>query len=162
MAGSILAVLALYSWFFPRDEEQANVSGELAVLRRDPNVRLGPYLRAENRPVEGISAAGLREVGNVFTLRLVLTGVQGRNLPLRWTIFDADSATALGQAFNNRLDRTLRPSTAVGESETAVQRVWVPLPTRTGRFFVRFDLGDGEGGVLGTTDSEPFPITAVR
>jgi hypothetical protein len=41
-------------------------------------------------------------------------------------------------------------------------RVWVPLPARSGSFFVRFDLYDGEGGLLDTRDGEPFPVTASR
>jgi len=165
VVGSILAVLALTTWFFPwlSREPPSETSAEIAQVSRDPNVALRAYLAREGRPTDGYTPSALREAGNVFTVRLELKGLQGRSLPLRWSMFDADSRTALrAKAFDNRLGATLRPTRSVAEGERGAVRVWVPLPARSGSFFVRFDLYDGEGGLLDTRDGEPFPVTASR
>ncbi len=172
LAGSIVAVigliaaaLALFTTIFPGCERKPpapRTSSEILEVLRDPNVRLGDYRRREGRTPEQLPGDP-RAVGNVFTVRVETKGFYGKRLPLRWTIFDADSRSALANdRFNNQLAATFRPTSAGGEGQKGSVRLWIPVPSRAGSFFVRFDLYDDQGDLLDTEDDDPFRVAGPR
>jgi hypothetical protein len=155
------AALGLFTTIFPGCERKPpapRTSSEILEVLRDPNVRLGDF-REGQKLTEQQFPGDAQVVGNRFTVQIETKGFYGKRLPLRWTMFDADSRTALARdRFNNQLAATFRPTSAESEGQKGSVRLWIPLPPRAGSFFVRFDLYDDQGALLDTQDDKPFSV----
>lgn len=153
----IAGVLALKKQLFPGGPSRG--SGEILEIDRDPNVRLGDYLRSEGQKTDAYSPAALRSFGNQFTVKTGIKDYEGIRLLLRWTMFDEKSGSTLApKLYVNQRGKTLR---ATGPDQTGSAVVWVPLPPRSGQFFVRFQLVDDKGTILDTENAKPFAVTTA-
>jgi hypothetical protein len=159
--GVIAAALALFTNLFPgceRNPPAPRTSSEILEVIRDPNVRLGDFRRRLGLTPGQFPGDG-RAVGNQFTVRIETKGFYDKGLPLRWTMFDADSDSVLSdERFDNQLAAKFKPKSARPEGQTGSVRVWIPLPRGAGSYFVRFDLYDDQDALLDTADDTSFRV----
>jgi hypothetical protein len=86
----------------------------------------------------------------------VVTGYEGKPLPLKWELFDARSGDQVGES---------RAITVKAQSnrDEGDWHAWVPLPQRRGRFFVLVQILDPEGVVpLAQLQTPDFPGLGER
>jgi hypothetical protein len=121
----------------------------------EKNVALGDYLRSSSQSTEGFAPEHLAQVGNVFFISVHIEGQQGKPLPLRWSMFDADTERALSGRVFNQIGTYFRPRSP---SHAGGARLWVPLPGRPGRFFIRAVLENEAGQHLDEKSSPTFEV----
>jgi len=120
----------------PPPVQRAEIA-EVAIL--EPRVTQRHYLE-QNNPA-GLSTAdpaGLDRVGNTYAYKVAVRGGVGARFAVKGTTFD--TRTEAEDADPNLVNVLLRTITPVPDEAEQRDRVWMPIPGRTGMFYVRLEL----------------------
>jgi hypothetical protein len=159
--GVIAAGTSLFDWFGakvdpPPPPPPAEIDARvLGVALRSPSERLVDYLRQTNQPTAGLSRFEGAEPGYVFNVRVRLQGNQDRLLPLRWSIIDASTGRQLRDPLYTQTATVFK---ARGPDQARTWPIWVPYPSRKGKYLLRATLIDEERQPLDEAESEPFVV----
>jgi hypothetical protein len=135
-------------------DPKSKVAATVETLALDRNVTYGQYL---NRPPHhSIRGADPADNGNVFYIRATVEGFKREEVRVRWFTYEAtnqDRVEKLGSTAP--LEEIFRPQAPVN---TQIAQVWVPTPTDTGDYFVRFELYAAGNVLLSFVDSAAFHV----
>ena len=107
-----------------------------------------PTRNQPNRPSKDRSIGHCSDISDV-----VLTGLQGKEVSLSWSIFSKDASTRLqGNWLNDMTAYELEATTA---HDTGSVELWAPLPKARGKYFIRTTLRV-KGFAIASSDSEEF------
>jgi hypothetical protein len=125
-----------------------------SVKLKDRAYPLGNFV-AEIRPVEQrrYTADQLVAPGYRFVLELQAEGSPGTRLSLRWALYRVGGVRVPGAAYSQVASNF---KTSASSQHLQAWPVWVPYPTTSGRYFVRFTLQDRNKRPLDQRDSRPF------
>jgi hypothetical protein len=132
----------------------AQINGRFTAVDMLPNVSYADFERSAGREPKPADA---QVVGNVFSVRVRLQGYDGSDLPLRWVVYDAGTRSRVPGPDWEQTGLTFRPR---NDDQAGRGRLWVPIPPKSGTYFVRLTLQDGEGQILDERDSDPFDVAA--
>jgi hypothetical protein len=155
VAGAIGAVLALVFVLVPSlqpksSEPPAEKRGDIGVLKVERPVTYQAYLQRTGLPGGDYGRSYLRREGVLVNFDVSITGYKSKDLPLRWSLYDAASGTQVSESKGT----TLR---AQADTDRATWHVWAPLPQRGGTFYLLIQLFDPAGVVpLDQAQTEPF------
>jgi hypothetical protein len=161
LIGVLAAATSLFDWFGgkvdpPPPPPPAEIDARvLRVDLRSTSQRLVDYLRETNQPTAGLSKFEGAEPGYVFNVRVRLQGNQDKRLPLRWSIIDASTGQPLRDPLYTQTATVFEPG---GPSHARTWPIWVPFPSREGKFRVRATLIDEKRQPLDEAESEPFVL----
>jgi hypothetical protein len=145
LAASLGSIVGLVITLWPHHGPPAHGTGRVTAVRvREPNVTRGDYCRRFYRgdPRKCLRHGAARDVGNVFEVRLVVTGYSGICCHLTWSLYDANNRKAVRDYQNVPAVNDIAP----GESEATDSLLWVP-DAAPGDYYVTFDLFDKQGPV---------------
>jgi hypothetical protein len=158
------SVTGLLFQLFPdwKPVPREHVTAVLKVRTLDTHVSAGDYSRrlggADTCYSEPTDPGRTKRIGNVAYLQADTTGFKHRTLSMSCAVYNSKSRRVLKALIppaGNFVN--IRPDTPV---DRAVAQVWVPTPSRTGRFFARFELyekqPDGDYTLLDFADSGNF------
>ena len=92
-------------------------------------------------------------LGELVSVNMELTGLQGQPVFLSWSIFQENGRTRLfGNWLNSFVAYRLEATT---EDDTGTLEMWIPLPKPPGPYFIRVSLST-DGASLTSMDSGPF------
>ena len=102
----------------------------------------------------GGTSTKIQPLGELINVNLELSGLQGQQVFLSWSIFPKNgvnhlSKNWLGEFIAYRL-------VATTNDDTGSLQLWVPLPKQLGSYFVHVNLMTAEGVNLASMDSNPF------
>ncbi|MGH2741334.1 MAG: hypothetical protein ACRDN8_02380, partial [Thermoleophilaceae bacterium] len=121
------------------DQAAANAQDLLKVLRATRSRRVGS---GKSEPV-----------GVTVNFDLTLEGYKGKEIDVRWSLFDAGGNSRVPRDWLvNRRALVARPEV---QSDSAEGEFWIPLPQRSGPYFVRVVAFDDRQR-LASEDSKPF------
>jgi hypothetical protein len=163
--GTVLSTLFLIRPnLVPTTENRVSINS-LAI---EPDVTLGQYMahptvvrgtpRTELANVVDYNPDRLNRVGTVVHLQFEVGGYGGKQLSVRWTLFDATTGRRLGESED--LDPLpLQFEAAKRDVDIGSWETWIDTAGHAGRqLFVRFEIyDDGPGSRLTFKDTEKFP-----
>jgi hypothetical protein len=120
------------------------------------NVSFGRYVRDHNElypnPDQTIedSGIGVNLPGVVVAVVLRLQGLRNRDCRVTYTVYRVPLQPVLGPK-----DALERCEGRVQDGDQGGWPAWAQLPKRAGRYFVRFDLYDSDGRLLGPGKTTP-------
>jgi hypothetical protein len=121
------------------DQVAANAEALLKVLR---NTRSRPLPSGKSEPL-----------GVTVHFDLTVEGYQGKEIDVRWSLYDAGSRSRLSPDWLvNRRALRARPEV---QSDSAEGEFWIPLPPQKGPYYVRIAAYDGRN-LLASEKSKPF------
>ena len=121
-------------------------------------VPLAEYLRDTRQSLEGLSAAERREPGLVFTVRLRLEGVVGKEFPLLWTLADAEHGRPVPDELYRQEAATFEPA---GVAHGRTWPIWVPYPPKPGRYRLDLVLADEKHQPVDERSSASFRLPTI-
>jgi hypothetical protein len=158
IAGAIGAVLGVVFVLVPSlkpDAPPLERRGDIGVLKVDRPVTYAQYLQRTGLPGGDYGASYLRRQGVFVQFDVSIVGYKDKQLPLRWSLYDAESGAEVSEAKGT----TLRAEAA---TDRATWHIWAPLPAGRGRFFLLIQLFDPKGVVpLDRAQTESFPGRAA-
>jgi hypothetical protein len=93
-------------------------------------------------------------VGRLVDISVAIKGLRRHCVQVRWSLYEADSAVRVREGWlRDQPGSRVIPDSQ--ETETTTQ-VWVPLPRRGGRFFVKLGMFDDRGTRFDVARTEPF------
>jgi TIR domain len=125
------------------------------VELRSRRERLVDYLKETNQSTAGLSKFQGAERGYVFNARVRLQGKPGIQLPLRWSIIDANTGQPLRDPLYTQTATIFVPS---GPNHARTWPFWVPYPPRKGTYRLRATLIDEKRQPLDEAQSEAFTL----
>jgi hypothetical protein len=90
----VIGIVTIVHYVIPSPQQQS--TAEISVADVERNVTFGYYLARAGSPSSSLSRADLNRRGVLVVLHYAIAGYRGKQLPLRWTLFDASGATADG------------------------------------------------------------------
>ena len=118
---------------------------------------LGDFCRRRGLPCDGYNSADLQRPGNVVSYTVEAVGYAGKELAVRWSMYDAETRARVAEpALNDQDGWPDGLYTPAAERDRNSGELWVPLPPMAGEFFVRLELLPPDGGRLDAKDSAPF------
>ena len=153
-ASAIAAILGIVFVLAPDlapEKAPTEKRAQIGVLKVERPVTYAQYLQRTGLPGGDYGRSYLRRSGVFVEFDVEIVGYEGTDLPLRWSLYDADS----GDQVSESKSTTLR---AEAPNERATWHVWAPLPKRRGKFFLQLQLFEGDDIVpLDRVQTEPFP-----
>jgi hypothetical protein len=135
-------------------DPKSKVGGSLETLTFDRNVTYRQYLA--RFPDHAIGGAKPADNGNVFYIRATIEGFKREHLRVRWFTYEATNQTRLEKLGSTKpLEEIFKPQAPLN---TQIAQVWVPAPTHTGDYFVRFELYASGNVLLSFVDSTRFHV----
>jgi hypothetical protein len=135
------------------------IAGTITKLDLRKNQRFAQYVSDTRQPSTRYTDGDLEKVGNVVTVFVQLRGYKNEELHVDWSLFDADTGEQIPGPEFNQVD-TLQ-FTPRSDDHAGTGKLWVPLPRRDGRFFVRVSLIDRRGQTVNERDSQAFESVAL-
>jgi hypothetical protein len=156
----LVGVTALIDWVEKRtgDTPPPKVDARITSAEMRRNVPLGDFLREEGQSRGSFDKNQLATRGNVVSVRVRMQGYKNERLPLRWSMYNADTETKLQGPKFNRLGTTFHPT---GQDDAGRGRFWVGIPARDGTFFILLTLRDDEGEVRDEKRLAPFDVAPL-
>jgi hypothetical protein len=156
----LVGVVQLIDWVDKRtrDTPPSKVDARITSAEMLKNVPLGEFLREEGQSSGGFDKAQLATRGNVVSVRVQIQGYKDERLPLRWSMYNADTETKLQAPQFDRLGTTFHPT---GQDDAGRGRFWVGIPARDGTFFIRLTLRDDKGEVRDEKGLAPFDVAPL-
>jgi hypothetical protein len=108
-------------------------SATLSNVRLSVDVPFRQYLARIDQPTDSFTRAQLERRGALVQFRVSITGYKGRELILKWELFDAAS----GDQIDESKATAIRPTSETSEANWPF---WIPLPAREGPFFAVVEL----------------------
>lgn len=153
--------LSAFFDLFPKlkpEEPPENLSATVKTLRIDRRVPAGD----PSRPLLDYCYPGKPEPeqeGVVIYVEASIVGFKDREAQLNCSVYSEKESKRLTQGeFSG--SNAVEGLVSEAAEDRAVFQVWVPLPRRSGRFFVRFELYDKKPDksliLLSLADSQPF------
>lgn len=164
LAGTIVAlvsgVLGLLFLLKPDLKPSGKAPKQAATLSQ---LRVSPaprqeYLARIGSPTQPYTKRELARRGELLRFRVAITGFEGKHLVLRSELF----ARAGGKQLEESKALKITPTTDTVE---ASQFLWVPLPSRRGKFYAVVELGQQKENYfqsLDTLETPPFSGLAGR
>jgi hypothetical protein len=137
-------------------EDRPTLNGEIVALSARHDVSLREYVAETPAVGQDFTDAQLAVLGTVVSIRVRLQGYEDREIPLRWTMYDAAIGQPTGgERFTDRTGMVFKPRAAdrVGRA-----KVWVPNPEEPGIYRIRFELFDDTDQFLDERDTEEFEV----
>ena len=134
----------------------AVIGGTLSDPRLEFDVTLGEGCENRIWPLcEEYTADDYGTTGLVVNYAVRIQGYAGKRCTVRWSMFNARTGAAVPDLQDQPgwPDEFLTPD---GPDDQARADVWVPLPMREGRFFVRLILSNDTGVELARLDTPSF------
>jgi hypothetical protein len=126
-------------------------SARLGALKVDQPVTYRQYLQRTNLSGGDYGEAYLRRPGVFVQFDVEIVGYEGAQLPLRWSLYDAEGGQQVGESEAT----TLR---AEAPRDRATWHIWAPLPRRRGPFFLLIQIFEKDDIVpLDRVETEKFP-----
>jgi hypothetical protein len=101
----------------------------------------------------GQGSVDRQPLGELISVDVELTGLQGQSIFLSWSIFPENASGSLPAKWSdNFVAYRLVPTT---NDDTGSLEMWIPLPEQQGPYFVRLTLTTGDAS-LASMDSGPF------
>ena len=147
IASALSSVVALVVLVWPEGGDSGGGSGDVSSVKlREPNMRRGEYCRKFLQGDERrrcLAGTNLDDLGNLFLVKVRLTGQRGPCCRIEWTIYEQENRGKLADPdFVDELAvRDIEP----GADETRGWPIWVPNPGRPGNYYVVFDLYARDG-----------------
>jgi hypothetical protein len=150
---------SLVDWLEQRVSDQPSPvrGGRIEAIELRENVPLGTFIADEFR--RQYTKEELQQLGNVVSIRAHIQGYGGKELPVRYSVYDAVTRIPLGGPSYNQLGVKFGPKT---EDHTGTAEMWVPLPTRDGTFFIRVVLEDDEDQILDSRRTPRFDVVPLE
>jgi hypothetical protein len=162
IVGALAAIIAFIPLFVafvihPFGHEGGGCPGARGAALGPPTVdrsvsRRG-YLELVSGSVGSASAEDLHQHGKLIYVPVVLRGLKGKPLQLRWWLLMSDGEPATEPAVRNQLATII---TANACTDTAREPVWVPIPKRRGTFIAEIRIVDPNGVELNAVRTPPF------
>jgi hypothetical protein len=159
LAGTIVAlvsgILGLLFLLKPDLKPSGKAPRQAATLSWkavEPSAPFREYLARLGEPSRSYKERDLARRGVLLTVRVAITGFEGKLLILRSELFARGSGKQLDES-------KARKITPTNETVEAVQYLWVPLPSRPGKFYAVVELGQQKQSYLlslDTLETEPF------
>jgi hypothetical protein len=180
VVGLISAIVTLAILVWPRGSEApkpkpappGEVSGFFTAVRLGPRVPARTYVGlGEATPVGNPSRASLMVPGHLVYLRATVRGFAGKWLWVSWSVISSKSHervtgpgfTAFKDPKTGRyrpLPRGVLPTILLIQPIARIHKteitVWVPIPSRKGRFFAQLVIEDNRGRHFASAKTPPF------
>ena len=159
--GLVSAVVGLVFAFWPDLQPDRAPSAQAATLSRpvvDRDATFRQFLARMDQPTRGYTKAQLARRGALLEFRVKITGFKGKDLRLKWELFDKAS----GRQVNESKAIEITPTNATNAAQWSF---WIPLPRRHGPFYAVLDLLEQKrfhSLQLATTRTDPFPGLGTR
>jgi hypothetical protein len=108
-------------------------SANLSELRVKPDASFAQYLARIDQPIAGYDQAQLRRRGALLDFRVRIEGFKGRELLLKWELFD----DASGNQVDESKDVQITPTNQTNE---ATWQFWVPIPRKNRTYVAVVEL----------------------
>lgn len=162
VVGALGAMTSLFDWLERRLDPPAATPAKIDARLVDVDFRrtgepLADYLRSTRQPLSGLSDVERREPGLVFAIRVRLVGVTGKTFPVRWTLYDVRRSAPLPELYRQEAG-SFKPESA---NHARTWPIWVPYPSRTGRYRLDVVLADAKGQPVDERSSEAFTLRSI-
>jgi hypothetical protein len=121
----------------------------LSQLRVEPASRR-EYLARIGSPARPYTEPELARRGELLRFRVAITGFEGKHLVLRSELF----ARASGKQLDESKALKITPPTGTVEAD---QNLWLPLPSRPGKFYAVVELGQQKENYFQSLDTLETP-----
>jgi hypothetical protein len=115
----------------------AKISGDMRYLSLERDVKYGLHLTAARLDASGYDEQQLGRVGNVVEVSASLGGLQGRAVPLVWSIYGVAGTNKQPVSDPRYLNQPAQPIQLAAGQFVGVLDVWVPIPPFNGDFVAR-------------------------
>jgi hypothetical protein len=132
--------------------EAPRQAATLSDLKVEPSASRREYLARIDEPATPYTKRDLGRRGALLRFRVAITGFEGKHLVLKSELF----ARASGNQIDQSKALTITPT---NETTEAIQYLWVPLPSRPGKFYAVVELGQQKETYLqglDTLETKPF------
>jgi hypothetical protein len=119
----------------------------VSLVGFEPSAPYREYLARLDEPTRSYRERDLARRGALLTVRVAITGFEGKHLVLRSELF----ARASGKQLEESKARKITPT---NETVEAIQYLWVPLPSRRGKFYAVVELGQQKKTYLLSLDTQ--------
>ena len=153
IVGLVAGVVGLLFTFFPNLRPSGDAperSATVSDVRLTPNVPFRFYLARSDQSPAPFTAAQLARRGAYVEFGVSTTGYKGREVLLKWELFDKES----GEQVNESRATSVRPTNA---TTAATWRFFIPLPERAGPLYAIVALLERKEHSTVELDSEPTP-----
>ena len=136
LVGVVTSVTGLVFVFWPDLKPSGSAkeqSAQLSKLRIEPYTTFGHYLARIDQPTTSFTRTRLAERGVLVEFRVAITGFKGRDLRLKWELFE--DATGAQLAESKAI--SIRPT---NEKNEARWPFWIPVPHRAGPYYAVVEL----------------------
>jgi hypothetical protein len=143
VASAVGAVLGIVFVLLPGlkpEPPPAAKSAALTKIALERDVSYSQYLQRVNLPPGDTDEARLARRGVFVQFNVEIVGYKGKELPLRWSLYDAQTGEQVRASESVTLE-------AEATSDSASWHFWSPLPRGRGPFYFLLQLFD-EGGVV--------------
>jgi hypothetical protein len=132
------------------------LNGEIQAIATRHDVSLREYIALVPAANGDFTDAQLAVLGTLVSVRVRLQGYKDREIPLRWTAYDAATQQPLGgDRFTNQTGEVFKPR---AEDRVGRARIWAPNPETPGLYFIRVELFDDNEQFLDERDTEEFEV----
>jgi hypothetical protein len=155
LAGVLLTVTALFDWFEAKvtTPPPKRIAADLVRAELQPvRETLGEYLLDQGQATAGLTRAQQREPGLVFLIEVRLRGGRQEEMPLRWQLYRDSGERVPGKAYR----QTPFGFVPRNQDHQRTARLWLPLPPRSGRYFVRVTVLNPKGETVDELTTKPF------
>ncbi len=146
-----LAFLLIPGWK-PQDC-RGDTRGEFTRIELERAVTRGGFLDLLHASKEGVPPERLKQPGKLVTFTLVTSNLTGKALTLRTWVLSEDGEPVPDPTLRNQLAVTITPTDC---QERHQDRIWSPLPQRSGRYKILLDITLPDGSPVDSKASEAF------
>jgi hypothetical protein len=144
-ARALGAVVALASGivgliFLLRGSGTPDIKADLKALELTPNVRARAFLAETDQPADQYTQQQLRAVGSIVRLRVQVSGLEGKQAALTWSLYRARPSPARLVDDSRLIRQAATTVTPLAKNFRGIATVWIPLPPLAGPFLAELDL----------------------
>lgn len=158
LVSGILGLLFLLKPDLKPSGKAPKEAATLSLMGFEPSAPQREYLARLGMSTRPYSQRDLARRGALFTVRVAITGFEGKQLVLRSELF----ARASGKQIDESKARKITPT---NDTVEAIQYLWIPLPSRRGKYYAVVELDQQKKTYLlslDTKQTEPFPGLVSR
>jgi hypothetical protein len=154
VVGLVIGVMTLINLLF--DDDPPTLNGELQAVATRHDVSLREYIAMVPEANGEFTDAQLAVLGTLVSARVRLQGYKDREIPLRWTTYDAATGQPIGgERYTNKTGQVFKPR---ADDRVGRARLWAPNPEKPGVYFIRVELFDDDEQFLDERDTEEFEV----
>jgi hypothetical protein len=154
VVGLVIGVMTLIDLIF--DDDPPTLNGEIQAVSERYDVSLREYIELVPEASGNFTEAQLAVLGTLVSVRVRLQGYKDREIPLRWTTYDAATGQPIGgERFTDRTGQVFKPR---ADDRLGTARIWAPNPDKPGVYFIHVELYDDTEQLLDERDTKDFEV----